>query len=344
MDTSVSAVDFASALRQSDELAAAGCWDDAIRLLTEANRNEENSDLERRLLKLRHLAFADVTESVPVPNWPKSVPDYFPEETSIPEIHASELCADVVTSAIMHHGSLMVRGMIDPDAAAGIRDAIDHAFESAAEVETPLTPLPPWYLPFRAHRKGHYSFGGPERTYAREGGGLHAVDAPRALFRHLDALSAVGFDRLLKDYFGESVALSAKKTTLRRTEPGALAGWHRDGAFLGTETRSLNIWTALSPCGVDAASLDILPRRLDTLVDMGGPDIFDWAVSNETAEKYAAKAVVRPVFDTGDALLFDQLTLHRTGVDSSMTKTRYAIEMWCFAASTYPHEQIPLCW
>ena len=344
MNNSASVLDPAGALSRSDELAAAGLWDDAIRLLTEANRNEERSDVERRLLKLRHLAFAEMKDSVPVPVWPKPVPDYFPQETSIPEIHASELTADIVNSAITHHGSLMVRGMVDPNVAEGIREAIDHAFDSAAEAENPLTPLPPWYLPFRAHRKGDYSFGGPERTYVREGGGLHAVDAPRALFRHIEALSAVGFDRMLRDYFGEPVAFSAKKTTLRRTEPGALAGWHQDGAFLGTETRSLNIWTALSPCGVDAASLDILPRRIDTLVEMGGPDIFDWAISNETAEKYAAKDIVRPVFETGDALLFDQLTLHRTGVDSHMTKTRYAIEMWCFAASTYPHEQIPLCW
>ncbi len=343
MNTSNSVLDLAGALSQSDELIAAGYWDDAISLLTESNRRKEDPAIERRLLKLRHQAFAAVVNGAPVPDWPKSLPDYFPNETAIPEIPASELCADVVTSAIAHHGSLMVRGMIEPSVVAGIRDAIDHAFQSASEVATPLTALPPWYLPFRSHGDD-YSFGGPERTYARAGGGLHAVDAPRALFRHLDALSAAGFDRMLRDYFGERVAISAKKTTLRRTEPGAAAGWHQDGAFLGTETRSLNIWTALSPCGVDAASLDILPRRLDNLIEMGGPDIFDWAVSNDTAERYAANSVVRPVFDTGDALLFDQMTLHRTGVDSSMTQTRYAIEMWCFAASTYPHEQIPLCW
>tara|TARA_R110002049_G_scaffold23490_25_gene82738 strand:- start:2089 stop:3120 length:1032 start_codon:yes stop_codon:yes gene_type:complete len=334
--------DITSALQQSDELVAAGSWDDAIRVLTESNRRQENPEVEKRLLQLRHRAFASLNIGTAVPDWPKSFPDYFPDETGIPEIPASELCAEVVTSAIAHHGSLMVRGMIDKNVAAGIREAIDRSFNSAAEVPTPRTPLPPWYLPFWTHGD-QYSFGGPERSYARQGGGLHGVDAPRALFRHLDALSAVGFDRMLEEYFGERVAISAKKTTLRRTEPGALAGWHQDGAFLGTETRSLNIWTALSPCGEEAPSLDIIPRRFNDLVEMGGPEIFDWAVSNDTAKRYGGDSAVRPVFDTGDALLFDQLTLHRTGVDSSMTKTRYAIEMWCFAASTYPHEQVPLC-
>jgi hypothetical protein len=39
----------------------------------------------------------------------------------------------------------------------------------------------------------------------------------------------------------------------------------------------------------------------------------------------------RRVFDTGDALLFDHMTLHRTDMDPAMTQTRYAVEMWFFA-------------
>ena len=36
------------------------------------------------------------------------------------------------------------------------------------------------------------------------------------------------------------------------------------------------------------------------------------------------------------ALLFDDLCLHRTAVDSSMTQLRYAIESWFFSSSAYP--------
>ncbi len=343
MNAGISALDFAGILRQSDELATAGSWDEAIKLLSDSNRREEHPDVEKRLMEVRHRAFADIAARATVPDWPKSLPDYFPGETSIPEIPASELTADIITSAIAHHGSLMVRGLLDQHVAQGIRDAIDHTFNSAAIVRRLRTQVPPWYLPFSLHREDQKF--GAERSYARRGGGVLAIDAPRALFRHMEALSAVGFDRLLEDYFGERVALSAKKTTLRRTEPGALGGWHQDGSFLGTDIRSLNIWTALSPCGVDAPGLEIIPCRLNSLVKMGGPDIFDWAVSNETAARYGASySIARPVFETGDALLFDEMTLHRTGVNDSMTKTRYAIEMWCFAASTYPQEQIPICW
>ncbi|NND66331.1 MAG: hypothetical protein HKN19_01975 [Halioglobus sp.] len=44
----------------------------------------------------------------------------------------------------------------------------------------------------------------------------------------------------------------------------------------------------------------------------------------------------------GDAVLFDELALHRTGVSPSMTETRYAIEMWFFAPSMFPRDEVPL--
>ena len=34
--------------------------------------------------------------------------------------------------------------------------------------------------------------------------------------------------------------------------------------------------------------------------------------------------IVRPIFDPGDALLFDHLFLHQTGSDPSMPNPRYA--------------------
>ncbi|MCH7790239.1 MAG: hypothetical protein IH940_12500, partial [Acidobacteria bacterium] len=93
---------------------------------------------------------------------------------------------------------------------------------------------------------------------------------------------------------------------------------------------------------VEAAGLDIFHRRFDDLVETGGADIFDWSVSDTTASRYGVENIVRPEFDAGDALLFDQMTLHRTGIDPTMSKTRYAIETWFFSPSTYPGDQIPI--
>jgi hypothetical protein len=52
--------------------------------------------------------------------------------------------------------------------------------------------------------------------------------------------------------------------------------------------------------------------------------------------------VNRPIFEQGDALLFDELFLHRTACEPEMTRERYAIETWLFAPSVYPDKQIPL--
>ena len=64
---------------------------------------------------------------------------------------------------------------------------------------------------------------------------------------------------------------------------------------------------------------------------------------------------MRPVFEAGDALLFDHLFLHRTAVDPGMTRDRYAVEAWFLAPSTYgsmlastggegvaPRDQLPM--
>ena len=52
--------------------------------------------------------------------------------------------------------------------------------------------------------------------------------------------------------------------------------------------------------------------------------------------------VVRPVFEAGDALLFDHMFLHRTASDPAMSSERYAVETWFFAPSAYPEDQVPL--
>ena len=108
------------------------------------------------------------------------------------------------------------------------------------------------------------------------------------------------------------------------------------------EVRALNLWAAFSPCGVSAPSLDIFAKRFNHLVRRGGTNISDDAISEENAAACGLENVVRPEFKAGDALLFDEVALHRTGVSQSMTQMRYAVEMWFFAASMFPRDQVPL--
>ena len=120
----------------------------------------------------------------------------------------------------------------------------------------------------------------------------------------------------------------------------------QDGAFIGTGVRALNVGVALTDCGVDAPSMDVVPRRFTTIQESGtGGAIFDWAVGPDTVERLAAEhPVVRPQFAAGDALLFDDLFLHRTAVGPDLVRPRFAIESWFFGATGYPEGQVPLVW
>ena len=166
------------------------------------------------------------------------------------------------------------------------------------------------------------------------------------LFELLEVVEETGVGALVADYLGERPALSANKCTLRRVPVTSNTGWHQDGAFLGQGVRTMNLWLSLAHCGTDAPGLDVVPRRIDRVVETGtGGAYFDWAVSDEVVAEVAGDTpVVRPEFGPGDALLFDHLFLHRTAVAPEMTLERHAIETWFFSPSAYPEGQIPLAY
>lgn len=337
----------------AEAIAAQGEWLRAVEMLSDASRALDDSDdpadrvasadLAAAALSLRHRGFAEHPIGDPPAGWQLPLEDRFPGVDSVPEIPARELDAEILSAALQHHGCILVRGLLEPGPLARIRADIDDAFEAFATIRRDgVAPPELGFRAFRADRSQGYELGVIERAFASHGSGVLGVDAPKALNHMIDALRETGVEQVMNDYFGEQPAFSVKKTTLRRTEPDAIGGWHQDGAFLGTETRSLNIWTALTPCGEDAPGLDVYARHFDHLVPTGGDETWDWAVSDETASTYGTENLVRPVFEAGDALFFDQMTLHRTGIGPGMTEDRYAIEMWFFAPSTYPRDQIPL--
>ena len=172
---------------------------------------------------------------------------------------------------------------------------------------------------------------------------MWTVDSPRMLFELCELLDETRMVELVASHLGERPALSANKCTLRRVPIDTNTNWHQDGAFLGADVRTLNLWLALSDCAADAPGLEIVPRRLDTVLPTGTEGaMFDWSVSPEIVDEVSRVApVVTPAFRAGDALLFDHLLLHRTAVEPGMTRERYAMEIWHFAPSGYPEGQIP---
>jgi hypothetical protein len=259
-----------------------------------------------------------------------------------PEVPAGELTAAVVGGGILHHGSLLVRGLVPPETVETLIADVDRSLDAAQSWlgGAPIDQTSPWFELFKPTPP--FSVG-MSRRFVVNGGGVLGPDSPLAMCAVIDALQTAGLGPVLTEYFGERPALSAKKTTLRRVPPESGTDWHQDGAFLGSDIRTVNVWLALSQCGVDAPGLDVVSRRID-LVETGTEGaIFDWSVGRPVVERAAgADGIARPVFEPGDALLFDERNLHATAVSPTMSKPRHAIEAWFFAPSHYPPDQVPL--
>lgn len=267
--------------------------------------------------------------------------DVFAGVMGIPEIPAAQLDLPRLASGILYHGALLVRGLLTASCTDGLARGFDRALAARAAFGVAGT-RSPWYAPFDCWSADESAELNVARSFNHAAGSVLAVDSPRMLREWIDLARQLGLLDLIAVYFGERPWLSALKTTLRRI-PATIkrADWHQDGAFLGNDIRSVNVWLALSDCGVDAAGLDVVPRRLDAIVPTGtGGAIFDWSVGPDTVARTAGTTgIASPHFAAGDALLFDHFCLHRTSVPPGICRERYAIESWFFAPSAYPAKQ-----
>ena len=329
-------------LAEADRLAGANRLSEAIDLLATANRSSRSTEIEVRIRRLRNLAGVALLEAPnPSPSFadPAPAPPPLGGDSRVPEVRPAELSAPALRAAILSSGCILVRGLFDRDGAEALAAGIERAFETRIRLADSgsdpegyydeLEPEPPFEM--------------GDRDWIEQGGGVLAADSPRLMFDLLDRLDAAGVRDVIAAYLGEPPAISAQKCTLRRADPGVQGAWHQDGKFMG-DVRSLNVWIALSRCGDVAPGLDIVPRRLEHFVETGTEGTwFDSQIAPDLAAEAAGEAgVVRPIFEPGDALLFDDLFLHQTGSGPEMTRPRYAIESWFFGPSAYPREYVPI--
>ncbi len=310
-----------------------------IESLSEANRVQRKIERERRLLALRNLAGIRRIEGAAAdPEFPEPDLSRLPDG-ELAEIGAEEVTPELLRAGILRDGCLLVRGLVDRDVAAHFAGQIDRSFAEREKHDGGESFAAGYYDEFTPDPRYGSQLA---RPWIKEGGGVLAIDAPQLNFEMMEMFRQARLPALVEGYLGEPALVSAQKTTLRKAEPTVGGAWHQDGKFMG-DVRALNLWLSLSRCGDESPGLDIVPRRLE-LVAAGTDDVFlDYQVSQKTAEHAAGdRGILRPIFEPGDALFFDELFLHQTGSDPSMPKPRFAIENWFFGGSAFPVEYAPL--
>jgi hypothetical protein len=331
------------ALRAAEKLAADGRCLDAIDLLTEYNRHERTVAVERMLVRLRHDALVETERSPGREVWPPQHPDPAPGAEGVVEMGADELTADRMGGAIQHHGCVLVRGLIPRPVVERLVADIDRAFEAAeawrvgGEDGAGVGSEGSWFEPFAPDPR--YSletldFARRRRDYYR----VLVADSPSSMFDVFEAFEHAGMRAALTGYLGSRPVLS--KFSLRRLPwRERNLGWHQERGVFRRPTRAVNFWIALTACGTSAPGLEVIPTRMDHVVESPGKG---YALKDGLVESLGLPPPVAPEFEPGDAIAFDDLLLHRTAAHDDMNIARYSIESWFFAPQEFPRTLLPI--
>ena len=110
----------------------------------------------------------------------------------------------------------------------------------------------------------------------------------------------------------------------------------------GALAQPVAVALALRRRGAGAGHRAAPARDLVATADRRGACSTTTVSQREVEEARGRQPILRPIFEPGDALFFDELFLHQTGSDPSMPKPRYAVENWFFGGSAFPAEYAPI--
>lgn len=278
----------------------------------------------------------------------------WPHDSPVPEVSAEEFDVAKLRSAMATSGSLIVRGFMDIPTTRYYKSVIDGVLSTCylpkddrPEITSPRAAFynpPPQFESPSVHEDWRHC-----RYFHRTSGSAMCIEVSSVAEQLLELYEQMGLRELVTDYLGEAPCLSAQKWVLRRSLlPVQSSGWHQDGAFMGADINSINMWITLDECGAEsgAPGLDVVPKRLTEIFKPGaGGAMFDWSAGEQAIEEaFGKNVVVSPLFNAGDAYFFDHFFLHRTQYRESFTKLRYAIENWFFGSDNFSKDQFPLAW
>lgn len=334
-----------AALEAARTHQASGRLLDAVAELERAHREHPDVEFARRIVRLRReAAEAQPRTELPPRPEPEERADPFPDLRGAPEIDLGDLSGDVLGGAILHHGCLIVRGAIPSDRAEAMRDMVIRSIEARDRTiaEAPEPTDGRWYSLSKPRSAGT----GVARRSMVDYGGMLAADSPLVLCDLLDAYEEAGVIAAIRDHLGEPPQLTVDKTVLRKVL-ASKAIWHQDGQFMTGVARAINVWLSLSDCGPGAAtpSIDIVPTRIDQILETRtrGAKYSHIAIGQELLDEVAPNDPwITPRFSPGDAIMFDERFVHRSGSGEGYADHRYSVESWFFGGSRIPAGYAPL--
>jgi len=160
---------------------------------------------------------------------------------------------------------------------------------------------------------------------------LEALDAPGAP-KFASAKAVI--DTLLYDVYertiGKNWIVSLDESPVFRANAGAShytvpTRWHQDACVNAYPTAL--VWIALSECGTDAPGVKLackaVPSRIPTFLDEHAPD----KPKERYIARYLGDVMAAPTFESGDALFFNDLSIHGTHITPDMKRDRTSFKI-----------------
>jgi hypothetical protein len=160
--------------------------------------------------------------------------DLFPGD-GLPEVSGASLTLECLASGLLHHGAIVVRGLIPANRVNELRTFCE------------LGPL----------------------RYLR--GTQASVDQGRMVDALVATYAEVGVLELAEAWIGEPPVGDPARVVVKRDTSGIRGGPGLRGIRMRRSTepgsRALDVWTALTDCGDECPGLSVVPRRFETVFE-----------------------------------------------------------------------------
>lgn len=290
---------------------------DRISELSQKNRKSPSLLIEQELVELRILQGKSLREkrSGAARHRPVS-PDLFTNVTGLPDIRSKNFSSSELAAAVLSHGGLVVRGLYSMEQVERL--------QSLAEQEED----------------------------SNRGGTGPLGCTPHSLFELLDIYKECGLLEAVTEYLDGEPLMFGERAKLRCHRAGrdknAAIPWHQDVNFFGRMSFGINCWAAVTHCGRDNPGLEIIPCRTEQRLG--------WEEANGIAPLNYGRDIpleqfteltrryppVNVVLEPGDAVFFDEMTLHKTALRRWQLREQIVTISWFFSASGFPDWGTPL--